>query len=93
MRFVAEFRVGKRTRLDVIVMFLTANLFRGNKEKTLALVRNVLNAILDMIQTDCFYGKNHLVCQKIAVQSNLTWRLHLMGTIMQLMSLVSVLSS
>ena len=90
-RFLIEFRGGNRSRLDIVIMFLTANLFRGNEEKTRGIVQEVLCEVLKLIQSGELYAQDHMIAKAFAITGDITWRLHLMGTLMQLMNIVSVL--
>lgn len=90
-RFLSEFRGGDGSRLDTIIMFLTANVFRGNKETTADLLQEVLTDVVRLIRTEELFAQDHLVHRSFSTTSDVKWRLHLMGTLMQLMNVVSVL--
>ena len=78
-------------------MLLTANLFRGNRTKTLEVVETVIEHILQLIQNNQLCSKtDHLIATTFTVDpthDTLNWRLHIMATLMQLMNIVLVLTT
>jgi hypothetical protein len=92
-RYISELESGIGSKLDILLMWLTAFIFRGDREKGLQRALCVVNILLEQVQENRLFGNDSLISKKFCVSGSsdvITWKLHVMAAILQLLSVVCV---
>ena len=94
-QLILEYQNGQKNRLDVIIMWCSHLLVRGNQETALLQAEQLIDAIAKDLRRNKLFSHDGLVKPNFAILRRgdaLTWRLHLMGSIFQFLSVFAAVA-